>query len=145
MKTIYVEQNEKRVIVEVSDELYEEMEKMRRDKWRNDKDYYNHNYSLEGRMEQGLDIEDDLQNPEYLFFNHADEIDKKQKALRLKKSKLRKLHQGMKTLTDKQADAINKRFFLGMSCAEIAEEEGVDASTIRKRIAFSITKLKKSF
>jgi DNA-directed RNA polymerase specialized sigma subunit len=136
-RTIYIKQNGKKVTVEVSEGLYREMARMRREEWRNEKSYKNHNHSLEAGMEQGCDIEDDSRNPETLFAENDGET---QKALRLKK-----LKEGLKTLSDKQSGAIHKYFFLRMSYAEIANEDGVSKQAVEQRIQSALKILRKLF
>lgn len=88
-------------------------------------------------MEQGCDIEGDSQNPEMLLIQRQEE---EQKALRLKR-----LQKALKTLPPAQAGTIHKHFFLKMSFAQIAKEENVDESAIRRRIKRALKNLKKLF
>jgi len=55
-----------------------------------------------------------------------------------------KLLEALCGLPEKQRDRIYKHFFLGMSKAEIARQEGVNESKIRKAIERGIEHIKKS-
>lgn len=138
MKTIRYEFNDGTVSeVEVSDEIYEVIKVEDRPFEREEKRKQRRGLSLEQFLEDNdFEIADDSQNPEIII----DRLDKQQTALRLKT-----LRQGMKTLSDKQASAIHKHFFLKMTYAEIANEEGVDKYTIRDRIQVALKKLNKFF
>ena len=109
----------------------------RRAIWANDDKFKKHNYSIDERIELGCDILDESKNPEVVLISRED---KPQKDLQLKK-----LREGMKTLTEKQSRAIQMRFFLRMTLEEIAEEEGVNINAITMRIEYALKKLKKLF
>lgn len=128
----------KTVQVKMTDAQYHSFKEIQRPYWREEKQKQRHGLSLERFIEEnGFDMPDDKQNPEVLIDSRAE---KKQRALQLEI-----LRQGLKTLTDKQASAIHKHFFLGMSYAEIAEEEGISKIAIFKRIECALKKLKEFF
>jgi DNA-directed RNA polymerase specialized sigma24 family protein len=139
MKTVYIKLPDGKIVqAQLNDEQHESLKEVQRPYWREEKRKKRHGLSLERFIEENdFEMADDLQNPETLIDSFADEM---QTVLRLEK-----LQVGLKMLTDKQASAIHKHFFIGMSYAEIADEEQVDKSTIAERIESAIKKLKKLF
>ena len=53
------------------------------------------------------------------------------------------LHAAMMTLTEKQRSRLYAHFFLNMSYTKIAEQEGIDVSTVRKSIQRALRQLQK--
>lgn len=123
--------------MQVTDEQYESFKEVQKPYWRDKKYQQRYGLSLELLLDGNFHIIDESQNPEAFFIN---EIDKEERAILL-----RKLRQGLKTLTKKQAEAIYLHFFLDMPYSEIAEDEGVSKIAIFKRIEYALKKLKKFF
>lgn len=67
------------------------------------------------------------------------------KDLQEQKERRRKLQKTFRTLTPSQQRRIYKRYFLCMSCAEIARSEEYTISTVCNSIHRSLKKLKKNY
>ena len=65
--------------------------------------------------------------------------------LQEQKERRRKLQKAFRTLTPSQQRRIYKRYFLCMSCAEIARSEGYTISAVCNSIHRSLKKLKKNY
>lgn len=139
MKTIKIRlANGQLAEMRVTDGQHESFIAIQRPYWREEKRKERRGLSLEQFIEENdWDIPDEKFNLEALFIDREDD---EQKPLLLEK-----LRVGLKTLSDKQASAIHKRFFLRMTYEEIANEEGVKKQTIDERIQSALNKLKKLF
>jgi len=139
MKTVkFTLANGEKTVMQMDDEQLKSFRAVQRPHWREEKRRGRRGASLNQLLdEKGWDVSDETQNPETLLIRREDE---KQKPLLLEK-----LREGLKELSDKQASAIHKRFYLRMTLEEIAEEEGLGLTTVVNRIECALKKLKKLF
>ena len=89
--------------------------------------YYSLDYALTAENERALlndEVPEDLQE---------------------QKERRRKLQKALRTLTPSQQRRIYKRYFLCISCAEIARSEGYTISAVCNSIHRSLKKLKKNY
>lgn len=136
MRKIYFKNAQgRKEFVEVSDEIAKQYSESLREEWR--KAAYERYYSrsLEEIIESGRDFEDERTDTDMIL--ELKETHKEQAAL------INKLKAALPFLTDLQRQTIHKLFFLNMSQAEIAREEGVIESVISRRISRIYRKLQK--
>ena len=136
MKHIYYKDtNGKKVQAEVSDEVAAAYRESLREEWRgNAKEKY-HTLSLDTFAEEGYEIMTDEKNAESKILSRED---REEKYLLLKRIK-----ELLPLLTPLQRKTLKKLYFLHMTQADIAREEGVSEPVISKRVARIYARLQK--
>ena len=120
-------------VISISDEIAEMMrrsileEKAYQRRLRRYQAYYSLDYALTAENKRDL-------------FNAAAPED-----LQEQKERRQKLQKAFRTLTPSQQRRVYKRYFLCMSCAEIARSEGYTISAVCNSIHRSLKKLKKNY
>ena len=114
--------------VEVPDEVAELLILLRRHEQSQRRRIYKH------KAHYSLDIYEIVEREVVLQTPSAEEV-----FAHLSEQKL--LYDALSILTDKQRFRLYARFFLNMSYSKIAEQEGVDVSTVRKSVQQALRKL----
>ncbi len=114
--------------VEVPDEVAELLILLRRHEQSQRRRIYKH------KAHYSLDIYEIVEREVVLQTPSAEEV-----FAHLTEQKL--LYDALSILTDKQRFRLYARFFLNMSYSKIAEQEGVDVSTVRKSVQQALRKL----
>ena len=136
MKTIYfVDENGKKVYVEVSDEVAAAYRDCQREEWRSDAYESYHAISLDRLTETGYEVADRSATIEQRQIERAERLQRRKLLAKLKKV--------LPQLTELQRATVHKLFVLNMTQADIAREENVARSTIKERVDGIYSKLRK--
>jgi DNA-directed RNA polymerase specialized sigma24 family protein len=133
-KIYFINLQDKKVAIEVSDEIAKQYRDSLREEWRGDAYEGYYSTSLEGITEAGHDFADKQANIEELYVERETQAERE--------CLMRKLKAALPYLTDLQRKTIHKLFVLNMSQSEIAREEGVAHQVINKRVARIYAQLK---
>ncbi len=138
MAKIYFKNEQgKRIAVEVSNEVAKNYREILQEEWRGNAYESYYTTSLERITERGHDFEDKSRNVEEEF------LDKERK--QINKLRLNILHKAIDSLLPEQKELLRQVYSMGISQRKIAENEGVDESTISKRMERIYRRLKKFF
>ena len=128
LREFYPECYKSDYFVEVPDEVAELLILLRRHEQSQRRRIYKH------KAHYSLDIYEIVEREVVLQTPSAEEV-----FAHLTEQKL--LYDALSILTDKQRFRLYARFFLNMSYSKIAEQEGVDVSTVRKSVQQALRKL----
>lgn len=134
-KIYFINLQDKKVAIEVSDEIAKQYRESLREEWRGNANEKYYTKSLDSIIEAGHDFADEEAYTEEILCLQET---KKERAILINKLKV-----ALPFLTDLQRQTIHKLFVLNMSQADIAKEEGVLRSTIKERVDGIFRKLKK--
>lgn len=138
MKQIYIKDSQgKKISVEVSDEIAKNYRESLQEEWRGDSYASYYTTSLDSIIDAGHDFEDKSTNIEEQFLEKEEE--------RINNLRLKSLHKAIDSLLPEQKELLTQVYFMGVSQRKIAENEGVDESTISKRMERIYKRLKKFF
>lgn len=138
MAKIYFKNEQgKRIAVEVSNEIAKNYREILQEEWRGNAYESYYTTSLERITVRGHDFEDKSRNVEEEF------LDKERK--QINKLRLNILHKAIDSLLPEQKELLRQVYSMGISQRKIAENEGVDESTISKRMERIYRRLKKFF
>jgi RNA polymerase sigma factor (sigma-70 family) len=138
MAKIYFKNEQgKRIAVEVSNEVAKNYREILQEEWRGNAYESYYTTSLERITVRGHDFEDKSRNVEEEF------LDKERK--QINKLRLNILHKAIDSLLPEQKELLRQVYSMGISQRKIAENEGVDESTISKRMERIYRRLKKFF
>ncbi len=138
MAKIYFKNEQgKRIAVEVSNEVAKNYREILQEEWRGNAYESYYTTSLERITVRGHDFEDKSRNVEEEF------LDKERK--QINKLRLNILHKAIDSLLPEQKELLRQVYSMGISQRNIAENEGVDESTISKRMERIYRRLKKFF
>ena len=138
MAKIYFKNEQgKRIAVEVSNEVAKNYREILQEEWRGNAYESYYTTSLERITERGHDFEDKSRNVEEEF------LDKERK--QINKLRLNILHKAIDSLLPEQKELLRQVYSMGISQRKIAENEGVDESTISKLMDRIYRRLKKFF
>ena len=136
MKHIYYKDAKgKKVRIEVTDEVAAAYRESLREEWRGDAKEKYHTLSLDTFAEEGYEIMADDENAESRMLTREA---REEKYLLLKRIK-----ELLPLLTPLQRRTLKKLYFLHMTQADIAREEGVSEPVISKRVARIYARLQK--
>jgi len=116
--------------VEVPDEVVEHLLLLRRHEQSHRRRIYKH------KAHYSLDIYEIVEREAVLQGPSAEDIFERF-------TEQKQLHAAMMTLTEKQRSRLYAHFFFNMNYTKIAEQEGVDVSTVRKSIQRALRQLQK--
>lgn len=129
MKTYtYVDVDGNEQTVNVTDRVFDTIEKMNKREELDERRETRRCQSLEVSMENGWDVADRVVDIDEKIDNER---------------RYKRLHDALDTLPKRQRDLVQKIFFEGMTKTEVAKEMGIDVTSVRDRLEVIFTKLKK--